>query len=124
MYPHEFNNIMYCTFVFLILANSELHFPRNGINMDRAKSRPEHGNTLPGALSLSLSLLALRSMARLSLGLQLLHPDFAEAGDERKELFLSGFSFVIREESIRRSFSTKSTIPPNHNSLNYSVTPL
>lgn len=41
------------------------------------------------ALSLSLFLLALRSMARLSPGLQLLHPDFAEAGDERKELFLS-----------------------------------
>lgn len=123
MYPHEFNNIMYCTFVFLILANSELHFPRNGINMDRAKSRPEHGNTLPGALSLSLSP-GSQVDGEVKSGLTAASSRLRRGWGWKEGAISVGFSFVIREESIRRSFSTKSTIPPNHNSLNYSVTPL
>lgn len=62
--------------LFLIGLNPNYAFPRKAINMDQVR-QSEHENKL----------LALRSIAGLIPGLQLLNLDFAKAEDERKSYF-------------------------------------
>lgn len=118
LYPHWFNNILSCIMYFTSHWNPNYTFPRNGINMDGEK-KPELSST---SLEINSwpSLSAHRSITGLSPGLQQLQLWLRMKG----RAISVQLSFVIREESIRHSFSTKSTILPSHNLLNYSETPL